>query len=146
MVDELPVEVGELGAVGEFALKQQVGRFFERRCRRQFVDVVAAVDELAEFPVDIADGGVGRDDSLQPPRRDLIGRMIFVRIWSEGGGHGLILALEDGTSGHDQLLALKKEGDRLWEARRDIDSPDRERPSSGDGGGSRTYCDAEAEV
>ena len=110
MVDELPVEVGELRAVGEFTLKQQVRRFFERRSRRQFVDVVAAVDELAEIPVDVADGGVGRDDSLQPPRRDLVGGMIFVGIWSDGSGHGLILALEDGTSGHDQLLALKKEG------------------------------------
>ena len=55
----------ELLARGEVALQQQIGRLFERRVVGQVVDVVAAVDETAFFPKDVADRRLVGDDAFE---------------------------------------------------------------------------------
>ena len=129
MVDKLLVEVVQLHRIGQLTLKQQVRRFFKRRLRCQFVNVVTAVDELAEIPIDIADGGVGRYDSLQPPRRDLVGRMIFVSIWCDGGGH--------------EFFSLCAKEGSIVEAKVGHRSADCEHPTTGDCGGNPACRDVQ---
>ncbi len=63
----LPAQGRELFLVGKLSVPEQVGRLLEGPDRREvFDEVAAAIDEPAVGPVHLADGGLGRDDPLQP--------------------------------------------------------------------------------
>ena len=61
---ELVAEGVEFGGLGQVAVPQQPGGLFECRVLRQFVDQVAGDDELAAFPVDLAQFRGRRDDAF----------------------------------------------------------------------------------
>ena len=79
------VEVGQLRDVRQLALEQQVRGLFKRRELGQLVDVIAAIDQLPEVTIHVADRGVGCDDSFESFRSNLVGRVIFVQ--NGFGGH-----------------------------------------------------------
>ncbi|MEI9896669.1 MAG: hypothetical protein WDN28_23110 [Chthoniobacter sp.] len=53
-------------AVGSRFVPEQVDDFLVADLAGQFIDVVAAVNELADVSAHIADAGFGRDDSFKP--------------------------------------------------------------------------------
>ena len=55
----------ELFGVGEAAVPEEVGGFFEAALRGEFVDVDAAIGEDAGVAVDVADGGGGGDNAFK---------------------------------------------------------------------------------
>ena len=73
------VEVGQLRDVRQLALEQQVRGLFKRRELGQLMDVIAAIDQLPEVAIHVADRGVCRDNSFESLRSNLVGRVIFVQ-------------------------------------------------------------------
>src|SRR5438445_7456896 len=65
--DERERGLVELGRVREIAVPEQVAHFLEARAPRQVVDVVPTVGEAAVLAVEIAELGLGGDDSLESP-------------------------------------------------------------------------------
>ena len=63
--DQLERHAVELGGLGQLAVPEEIADLLEARPPRQLVDVVAAVGEPAVLAVEVAERGLGRDDTLE---------------------------------------------------------------------------------
>ncbi len=62
---ELALERFELMAIGQMAVEQQVNDFFERRVRREIVDVVSAIGQASDRAFDVTELGGPDDDAFE---------------------------------------------------------------------------------